>query len=297
VCLALAVLHLRRGDGEKAAELYLKAKDADRNNRIAKRGLAVLKKNPASESLLAWARTRRIASLYPPFPKIPFSPLRILAASGVCLAVLAAGLFLFLMLSGRISLPRFEKEPRPGLAETELSVSEKKTPVETSGYFRFVLTSKEVLETYNKGHEYFNKHNDDAARREMNRILESTAAEAIKNKAKILLAWLETPDFTSLTERFSYKEVHDTPWLYAGCHVLWKGRAANIVNNGGGTSFDLLVGSETLDVYEGTAKVVFENAIQVNTDEPVEILGRVVPLGSKGFTLQGVALHQSASFR
>jgi len=38
---------------------------------------------------------------------------------------------------------------------------------------------------------------------------------------------------------------------------------------------------------------VFEQAVPVNTERPLEVLGRIVPVGAQGLMLEGVAIHQS----
>jgi tetratricopeptide (TPR) repeat protein len=69
VPLALAALHLKRADSRRAIGCYLEAQALDPGSRIAKRGLAVLRKYGGSDDLRAWAESERLEALFPPLPK------------------------------------------------------------------------------------------------------------------------------------------------------------------------------------------------------------------------------------
>jgi tetratricopeptide (TPR) repeat protein len=291
--LALAALYMRRGESAKAISFYLRVKDFDTNNRIAKQGLKILQRHGAN--LTAWRTEdrKKIAALYPPFPPVPLSPRRIVFSLTILLlAALGAGAFT-LYQRGIIQLP--EKPGREGFAATALTMEEKKAPAGTEGTFRFVLTDREILDTYEKGRKLFNTRHDEAARVEMNRILESNAATPLKNRARLLIDLLEYPDFTTLNDRFSFTEVEAAPYLYQDCSVIWRGRAANVETGDTETVFNLLVGYETRTRLEGITRVRFSFAVNINTEQPLEVLGRVVPVpnGSRtAIELQGVAIHE-----
>jgi hypothetical protein len=62
-----------------------------------------------------------------------------------------------------------------------------------------------------------------------------------------------------------------------------------------GTTFDFLVGYDTRKVLEGIVPVVFNQAIPLNPERPLELLARIIPLGPEGpIQLEGIAIHQSA---
>jgi tetratricopeptide (TPR) repeat protein len=290
--LALAALHMRRGESAKAVSLYLRVKDFDANNRLAKRGLRVLQKYGGELSV--WQRKQRIAALYPAFPPVPVSPKSVVAAV-VVLAAAALGCgAVTLYRHGVIQLPA-PKMARDGLQAAALTYEEKKEPAGTEGAFRFILTNKEILDAFEKGRALFNKRRDDAARVEMNRILESNAVQAVKNKARILLTYMEDSDFTSLKDRFNFADVEDNPYLYRDCFVIWRGRAANLETTDNATVFNLLAGYDTKTRLEGVVKVRFGYAVLVNTENPLEVLGQVVPVenGSRtSLELRGIAIHE-----
>jgi tetratricopeptide (TPR) repeat protein len=291
--LALAALHMRRGESAKAISFYLRVKDFDAGNRTARRGLEVLKRYGGT--LTAWQNEKKIASLYPSFPPTPVSPkTAVLALIVVALAGLGYGA-VTLSRRGVIRLPRIEKASREGLDAASLTAEEKSAPAGTEGTFRFVLTNKEILDTFDKGRAFFNRRRDDAARVEMNRLLESNAAGAVKNKARILLSYMEDADFASLKDRFSFAEVKAEPYLYRDCAVIWRGMAANLETGDAETTFNLLVGYETKSRLEGIARVRFDYAVTVNTERPLEVLGRVTPVPNGSRTdieLRGVAIHE-----
>jgi tetratricopeptide (TPR) repeat protein len=295
--LALAALHMRRGESAKAISFYLRVKDFDAGNRTARRGLKILERYGGT--LTAWQNEKKIAALYPSFPHAPVSPKTI--ALALILAVLAGLGYGTVTLSRRgiIRLPRIERTSREGLDAASLTAEEKNAPAGTEGTFRFVLTNKEILDTFDKGRVLFNRRRDDAARVEMNRILESNAAGAVKNKARILLSYMEDSDFASLKDRFSFANVKAEPYLYRDCTVIWRGMAANLEAGDTGTVFNLLVGYETKSRLEGIVRVRFDYAVVVNTERPLEVLGRVTPISKDDHAgiemdieLRGVAIHE-----
>ncbi|MDR1230904.1 MAG: tetratricopeptide repeat protein [Spirochaetaceae bacterium] len=291
--LALAALHMRRGESVKAISLYLRVKDFDAGNRTARRGLKILEQSEGN--LTAWQHEKKIAALYPAFPPVPVSP-KAVALVLLVLALSALGLgAAVLVRRGVIRLPRIERTVRNGLEAASLTAEEKNTPAGTEGTFRYVLTSKEILDSFEKGRTLFNQGRDDAARVEMNRILESNAAAAVKNKARILITYMEDSDFTNLKDRFSYSEVEANPYLYRDCTVIWRGMAANLDEGDTATAFNLLVGFDTRTRLEGIVRVRFPFAVPVNLENSLEVLGRVVPVPNGSRTdieLTGVAIHE-----
>jgi tetratricopeptide (TPR) repeat protein len=281
--LGLAVLFLRRGETDKALDLYLDVQDIAPANRIAKRALRVIRKYGGTEALDTWLNSGKTHSLYPPMPKAGISK-KTLIIPGI---VIAAGLGIFI---GVRQAPVFM---RGGLEESVLEKAERDNPVEMGGVYRYILNSAEVLSHYNQARKFFNEYRDEAAKRELNRILESNASEAVKNKARLLREYTSSPDFGTLKDHFSYAEVKADPLLYRDCHILWKGSAANVRIGAGTVSFDLLVGYDTRTVMEGSVSVELDFAAELNTIQPLEVLGRVVPLGPDRFMIAGTGIHQS----
>jgi hypothetical protein len=154
------------------------------------------------------------------------------------------------------------------------------------------LTKNEVLQLYKDGRRLFTSYHDEAARVPLNRILESNAAEEVKNKARTLLSFMEVPGFDTLKDSFSYSEVAAEPLLYRDCYVSWKGMAANVTREEHTSSFDLLVGYDTRRVMEGAVNVVLDFPAEINPSVPLEVLGRIVILPGGRFMLEAEGIHQ-----
>ncbi|MDR2143631.1 MAG: tetratricopeptide repeat protein, partial [Treponema sp.] len=199
--LGLAFYFLKRGDTERAVDLYLDVQDIDDGNRIARKALNLIRKSGGGENLAAWAQSRKAQSLYPPLPSGEFKKRFLLIPLGalLCAAALAVGIALFLNRAPPLS--------RPGLEDSVLANEEKSAPVETGGSYRYILTRDEVIKLYDEARVFFNEYRDEKAKYNLNRILESNASAAVKNKAALLKSYTVTPGFDTLKDSFSYKEV------------------------------------------------------------------------------------------
>jgi tetratricopeptide (TPR) repeat protein len=287
---ALAALYLRRGDRKRAVQFYLDIQRTEKGNKIAAHGLKVIKKYREPERLAAWTESRRFLRLVPPLPNPGVSLGQVLVGSGIAAIVLAicytAAVFL-----GCLPSPIKKTPQREGLADSALALEEKTKPLETGGQYSLILTQGELLAAYETARGYFNARRDEKARVEINRILLSNASEPVKNTARILQAFLAEPDWGSLKDRFTIKEVLTSPLLYEGCYVIWGGRTADIVTGNESTSFRLLVGYQDMRTIEGDVTVTLGFSADINGEAPIEILGRIKSDGAK-IALAGVAVHQ-----
>jgi hypothetical protein len=298
VLLGQAALFLRRGETDRAVDLYLEVQGQEPRNKTARRALAVIRKYGASEDIAAWIESGKLPRLYPPRPKLPLSPGRLaLPLAGLIAALALTGGLLIQF--GLLPLPSAGRAAREGLAGTALDREERDAPVQIGGSYRYILTRPQVLTSYEEARSLFNEYRDEAAKVVLNRIIESNASEGIKNKARLLAAYAETPGFDTLNarDRFSYREVIAEPVLYRDCHVIWRGMATNLSAPETSTSFDFLVGYDTRSTLEGIVPVYFDFPVAVNLERPLEVLGRVVPVstpgGGEGVRLEGLAIHQS----
>jgi tetratricopeptide (TPR) repeat protein len=289
VLLGLAVLHLRRGETNRAVEFYLEVQDLDEKNRLVKKALNIIRKNAGTEKFAAWIDTGRFPGLYPPIP-VPAASRgwRVIPAA---ILILAAALGIFLRLNPARRSARV-------IEGTALDQGDRESPVESGGSYRYIMTRNEALDVYKKGLSLFSAYRDEAARVNLNRILESNAAETIKNKARLVLSCMETPGFDTFRRRDNvpYGTVIGEPFLYRNVHVIWRGMATNTAVQDGRTSFDFLVGYDTRRTLEGIVPVTFDRAVALNPERSLEILGRIVPAGGgegQGIRLEGIAIHQS----
>jgi hypothetical protein len=70
--------------------------------------------------------------------------------------------------------------------------------------------------------------------------------------------------------------------------------ATNVEITDEGTTFDLLAGYDTRKVLEGIVPVVFYVPVSINTERPLEVLGKITLDSSySDIRLEGVAIHQS----
>jgi tetratricopeptide (TPR) repeat protein len=292
--LGLAALYLNHGDTDKAINLYLEVQSIEQSNKIAKKALKIIRKYPGPENISSWIDSGSLPSIFPPFPKvdIQWKPIVLYAASALAVLLIASGIALKAGL--------FSNENRPGSRtlpiEITLAKEDRDSPVQIGGSYRYILTRGQVLEDYNEAVKLFADYRDEAARVYLNRIIESNAADSIKNRVRLLISFMETPGFDTLKDRFSYSEVTRDPFIYRDCHVIWRGMATNLVVEQNHTSFDFLVGYDTRRTMEGIVQVDYDFAIPVNTGRPLEILGRIIPLASERelkIAIQGIALNQS----
>ncbi|GHU35242.1 hypothetical protein FACS1894172_16740 [Spirochaetia bacterium] len=293
VLLGIAVLYMRRTESDKALDLYLEVLEVDPKNKIAKNALKIIRKFAGTDNFLVFAESGKIKRLYPPIPPAPITPAQIIigAAGILVIGILVTG---YLFKTRRISLPFFNE--REGLELSALSWEEKNHNAVSEGDFAYTLSQQHIVDYYEKARSLFNDYHDEQAKVALNRILESNATESVKNKARILISYMNVPGFDTLKDRFSYADVLSEPLLYRNCYVLWRGRAANLDMQQESTTFSFLIGYDSRNIVEGIVPVSFDFAVPVNTEQPLEILGKVIPVESEQGTsirLQGTALHQA----
>ncbi|MDR1249790.1 MAG: tetratricopeptide repeat protein [Treponema sp.] len=294
VLLGLAVYYLHRGDTGKAVDLYLEVLDLDPRNRIAKRGLQVLRTHGSSGGIQGWIDSGKAPRLYPPVPKPPLGRARVVLPAALVFLALAGGILMKLGLFP----PGGAASERAGLPGIILEGEDREMPVQIGGTYRYILTRREALNLYETGLRLFTGGRDEAARSSMNRLLESNASDSLKNKARLLISYLEAPGFDNLKDRFSYAEVRQDPVLYRDCYVIWRGMATNLAAGESSVAFDFLIGYDTRTKLEGIVRVNFDFSVSLDPERPLEILGRVIPIaeaGEEGIRLEGAALHQAAS--
>ncbi|AEF83580.1 tetratricopeptide repeat domain protein [Treponema primitia ZAS-2] len=296
--LGMALYHLHRGETEKAVDLYLEVQDLEPRNRIAKKALGVLRKYSGTDALQGWIDSGKPASLFPPLPELPPTLGSIIAPiAGILLTlVLIGGLLVKLQV---IPLGKAAETERSGYEGISLESEDRETPVQPGGSYRYILTRNQVLDTYEEARKLFTAYRDEAAKLSLNRLIESNASDGVKNKARLLLSYMDVPGFDTLKDRYPYLEVLKDPALYRNCYVIWRGMAANLDERENGMSFELLVGYDTRTTLEGRVPVVFDFAAPLNLERPLEVLGRVIPVslpgGEEDIRLEGIALHQASS--
>ena len=293
VLLGLAALYLNHGNTDRAVDTYLEVLELDEHNKLAEKALAIIRKNPGPDEIALWIDQGQFHTIFPPLPKIPPAQKKPLLIAG--LVILGLGMCAgVLAVTGVLPIPSGAQRKAP--ADSVLNREDLDAPMQVEGSFRFVLTRDEVNNYFNEARRLFTAYRDESARVHLNRILESNGPEPVKNKARLLMSYLDTPGFDTLRDRFTYSEVILAPFLYKDCHVIWRGMATNIDIQQNHTSFDFLVGYDTRRTMEGIVRVDLDFAIPVNPERPLEVLGRVIPINTErgiDIRIQGIALNQA----
>ena len=286
--LAQAAIFLRRGETDRAVQYYLDILDFEPQNKDAGRALFFVREHGNYEEICRCVDDGSIEICYPPLGSNP-RHIRNLALA-LSLGALA-GILLVLF------WPRnyFAAKGRADLSALMLTVSESANAAEdSSGNFKFNMSAKEIKNAYNDSAKFFQEYRDNAAQRELNRILNSNASRPIKQKCREMMNFLRPPSFDSLKDNFSYEQVASQPELYIDCYVDWSGRVSNSETGEDSYACDLLVGYEDMRNVEGIIRVEFDflPIPQIDSSLPVRVLGKVSASGGKIF-LQGRSVYQS----
>jgi tetratricopeptide (TPR) repeat protein len=292
--LGLAVISLWNMKTVRAVDYYLDVQEGDPKNKIAKRALAVIRRHSDSDSLSDWLMVEKLSKLFPPIPGSIITPKMIFYGSLIFAAVFIA--VFGILVKSRVVQNPFAVRAARHQAEFALSGEERREPVEASGSFRHILTRDQATGLYDRALSLFTSYRDEAAKINLNRILESNASEGLKNKSRILLSYMEIPGFDTFkrSDNVSFSDVRNEPAVYRDVYVIWSGMATNVEVTDEFTSFDFLVGYDTRRTLEGIVPVVFYGPVAVNSERPLEVLGKITLSGpSMDIRLEGVAIHQS----
>jgi tetratricopeptide (TPR) repeat protein len=280
----LAAVLIRRGESDKAIQLYIEVLEREARNPIARKGMAYLRAHASGDGDTGHGKALR--ALYPRPPYRARVPLAI----GLALALLSLAVWA----APRMALELRNARPsRPSIAAIVLEAEERASPIDSSGGFSFVLSEKEAVESFDKAKRLFLEYRDEAALVELNRLRLSNASRGVKAKADALAAYAREPSFQSMPDRFSIADVNAFPVLYEGVGVLWKGLPANIEQAQDSTSFELLVGYHDKRRLEGIVLVRLPFAAAIDPNTAIEVLARVrKPAdGAQGYYLSGIAIH------
>lgn len=280
--LGLAIVHVRRRETPRALQEWLSVLDGDPKNRRARRGLDLLRGVENQAELEELAESTRLEAL---LPSPGVRPPRWLIPGMIGGAAIA--LFLLFGLDPIVERRRAPATTRDGL-EVVGELPEEITNYE--GSFRYVLSEREIERSFQRIGEYFNEFRDSMARREINRLIHSNASAAVKERARLLIDYLQAPTFVNFRDEFGYTEVAREPWLYEGCWVKWRGRVSNVEIGAQLIRFVLLVGYEDEVSLEGTVPVRFTRAVDVQVPA-VEVIGQVV-LEENRLVLDGTGIRQ-----
>lgn len=286
--LGQAAIFLRRGETDRALQYYLEIKENDPQNKTADAAIEFIRQHGDYDTICRWVDTGRIEAFYPPLGVNTAKIWGIILPFAAC--ILGCALFFILFPAKKPYLPS-----RADLGALELSDEEKKSARESdlsTQVFSIILSDKEITKTFDTAMRYFQEGRDNASQLEVNKILNSNASAAIKQKARVLSTYYEIPDFDTIRDVPDFASVRENPSLYNSCWVSWGGKISNVnIYEDSSYSCDLLVGDESLRHYEGSAAVTFEAVPNVENDQYVKILGQII-VSDGGVVIKGRSIYQ-----
>jgi tetratricopeptide (TPR) repeat protein len=282
--LGLALVHLGRQEIQEAIRCYLEVMDNDPNNRFAKRGLTLLKKDASAERIADSLESGRFARLSPGRKRLPLWAVAIISVIVVALGT-SAVLLAYTDVFDRTVIHR-----EPTIAA--MTLRDVGDLVDLNGQYRFLLTAGQIESTFAAVKDHFANFRDNLARREINRLLGSNASQKVKEQARTVDSYLSIPDFTTIRDSFEYDAVLANPYLYDRTHVVWGGKIADLARSADRITFNLLVGYETNEVLLGIVGVILEFSADLDPGDAVEVLGQVHVDQTGGLYLTATSIHK-----
>ena len=279
--LGIAAVHFRRAEHEAALKRWLQVVEIQPSNPIAKRGLELLRRGMTADALQEFIDSGRLKVLFPPLP----SRVRLLPVALVLLSCLAvAGLA---YLGVRVATPRGTERPGVSVIELPAGVPD----VDTGTNYLFVMKEGEVRQTFQRAKSELLSFRDNLAVVDINRLLLSNAAPAVKERARMLKGFVTPPSFDTARDLYTYASVSHQPVLYDGAAVVWKGKVANLATSKTQITFDLLVGYDQEKELQGIVPVTLSFAADLGNGDAVQVLGQLTATGST-MALTGISLHR-----
>ena len=295
-----AVLFLRRGDIDKAISYYLDVLDYEPGNKIALNAMDFIRLHGTYEEVCKIVDSGEIERFYPPLGVNPDFIRRIVLSvfAGLALAFLIANFGKFSRLSKKTRFP--QSDQHSDLTSLSLSVDELENAQKKDGLgsVKYKLTDAAIKKSYDTAMNSFKNHKENAAQIEINRLLNSNASDAIKEKAKMISTYFEEHTFDTLSEyddNIEYSQVRDAkePEIYIGCTVAWGGYFSNVTEEKGTFRCDLFVGDEERKRVDGVVGVTFQKTPvpALDSSRAVYILGKIKSENGK-FLLEGRSVNQ-----
>jgi hypothetical protein len=259
VLVGLAAVQLRRSQKDACLKTWLEVIERWPRNRQARRGLSLLRRGTELGDLAV--REALLRSLYPPLPA-RVAP--VLGSVALAAALIVAG-----GLAARaLSTPR-----RPGLPDLTLPSTALVGPAPADALY--VLSEREIRAGFDRAKRHLLAYRDNEACVELNRLLLSNAGPPVKDRARMLKAYVRGPDFTRIGRNYEWREVMAEPRLYDGCFVVWRGRVANHRADAAGARFDFLVGYESGTELLGIVPASVTFPSDLSSGRNLEVIGRL----------------------
>lgn len=203
------------------------------------------------------------------------APIKYILLLTGCLALAAVSAAVFMLRDSSMSM--FSRETKNAEALDMLSLDgsayDLVTGTRKTGERPFYLSSREVVDDFNKAKKLAvaGKYNESLAL--LNRIQYANVSFAVKEKTDFLIRWI-----INVEERaypfIPYSDVAASPHLYRGYSLKWRGRVANLVKRRETYSFTLMVDYQDRQTLSGIAEVYHDGQLPgVNNGSMVEIEG------------------------
>ncbi len=278
----LALVHLKRQENSEALQHWFQILDIDPDNKLAKKGLEVLKKYSKQDDLIEYLESGKYISLLPKSKMIhPVLKVIIITIFLLALTTITSFYIYDFLIKPDIK--------RPEIASVELNRFG--SVINTDEHSSYQFNDKEIRKLFDKIRRYFDSYQDNLAMREINRLLLSNADNPTKEKALLLSKYITVPGFTTLKTNYTYQDFIKEPQLYINCYIHWKGKLSNLFISENIISFDFLVGYDDEKVLEGIIPVTLDFGARIDSSFPIEVLGKIVKT-SNGIIIEAVSVHQ-----
>lgn len=289
--LYLAVLGLKRRDFNSALRIWLDILDEDPNNRLAKKGLATLKKYSTMDELDYFIHSKKIDSLVPRKKiKLNFgtyiSLIIVLVILISSFTLYKTGLFNDFLSSNNTSLNDSNR-----VGTKDFNISNINLNVDPNKNSLYSFTGEQIEEYFSLASRLFQNGRDNRVKTYLNLIKYSNANEVIKQRAELLDSYLKEPDWSSYKDDITFSDVSSNNFQYEGCLVKWKGKLSNLSIIDKKIHFTFLVGYDSGKVLEGIVPVELNENIKIQENQPIEVLGRVI-LKDNSFYLEALTVMQ-----
>lgn len=291
--LALAAVHLRRAETERALELYLEvAEGSGAERRRARRALGWIRGLDTPDDAKTWFSSGRISRV------MPRPPARIGRWVVIVLTLAAVGTVgaFVIVRPDILALPPglwTRGEQRVGSEAIVGRASLAAPPSQTATYD---LSEKELAQLQTRIGRWFNDGDDNRVRVGLNRIALSNADATTKARFDLVWDYLTTPDFATFRWGPEYDEVAADVQLYRDTFVRWRGRVVNLRVDDDRIRFDFLVNYESGEVLSGVVPAEVPFPILLNGGDAAELIGRLTPrsteAGTDVFTLEVTSIRR-----
>ncbi|MCL2294982.1 MAG: hypothetical protein FWC36_08985 [Spirochaetes bacterium] len=282
--LGLAVVHLKHRQPTEAIRIWLDILDKDPENKCAKKSLDILRKSETFEKFPEDFLEKNLHNFLPHLNRVKLNSFfRYAKVAFITLAVLTSLFF--------ASSHVLENMNRSRTHFPELAISRNMSDLVAPGEFRIELQPREIVSIFEAAKNHFFNSRYNEARININKLLNSNASEAVKERARLLDSYLREPDFRHFRNTITYRMVAERPYLYNNCYVKWSGRIANIRIFEDSVSCDFLVGFETGRIIEGIINVTIDFPVVLDEQFTYDILGQLIIEDGEPFRLRAISLR------